>query len=173
MLSIANEKKYSLGSGVLFLNQSMQELDLYGTVDAAVCALDSINHLVHPQELQRGFEKISLFLHPDGVFVFDANTVYKHQHILANETFVYESEEVYCVWQNEYHEQDHSVDIQLDFFQECRDGRYERTQEAFRERAYSDDELRSLLYAAGLEAAACYDSDSFSPPHPESQRVSC
>ncbi len=171
MLGIANEKKYEFASNVLFLNQSMQELDLYGTVDAAVCALDSVNHLVQPEELQKGFEKISLFLHPDGVFVFDVNTIYKHRHILANETFVLECEEVYCVWQNEYHEQDHIVDIQLDFFRECRDGRYERTQELFCERAYSDDEMRTLLAAAGLKVIACYDSDSFLPPGPESQRV--
>ena len=30
---------------LLFLCQPMQELDMYGTIDAAVCALDSINHI--------------------------------------------------------------------------------------------------------------------------------
>lgn len=171
MLGIANEKRYEFGSRVLFLNQSMQELDLYGTVDAAICALDSVNHIIEPEELTQGFRRIALFLDPDGIFIFDANTIYKHQHILGNETFVYDCEDVYCVWQNEYHEQNHVVDIQLDFFGECEDGRYDRAQELFCERAYSDEEMRTMLLAAGLQVIACYDSDSFSPPRPDSQRV--
>ena len=28
------------------------------------------------------------------------NTLYKHQVILGNETYVYDTEHVYCVWQN-------------------------------------------------------------------------
>lgn len=171
MLGIANEKRYELGSQALFLNQSMQELDLYGTVDAAVCALDSINHITDTDELIKGFQKVSLFLHPDGVFVFDVNTIYKHEHVLANETYVYECEDIFCVWQNEYHEKNHLVDIQLDFFSECEDGRYVRTQETFCERAYSDEEICSMLKAAGLTVVARYDSDSFLSPRTDSQRV--
>ena len=33
---------------LLFLCQPMQELDMYGTLDAAVCALDSLNHCHRP-----------------------------------------------------------------------------------------------------------------------------
>lgn len=171
MLAIANEKRYECHSKALFLNQSMQQLDLYGTVDAAVCALDSINHITDREELVKGFEKISLFLHPEGVFVFDVNTIFKHEHILANETFVYECEDVYCVWQNEYQSDTRCVDIYLDFFIECKDGRYERQEESFSERAYSDAELREMLKAVGLQVVACYDSDTFEPVRPDSQRA--
>ena len=38
---------------LLFLCQPMQELDMYGTLDAAVCALDSLNHVTDPQVVQR------------------------------------------------------------------------------------------------------------------------
>lgn len=171
MLGIANEKRYEYGSKALFLNQSMQQLDLYGTVDAAVCALDSVNHITDPDELIKGFEKVALFLHPDGVFVFDVNTVYKHEHILANETFVYECDDVYCVWQNEYRPETRCVEIHLDFFEECEDGRYKRQEEAFCERAYTDEEICRILRRAGLQVVARYDSDSFDPVRPDSQRV--
>ena len=39
----------------LFLNQRMEALDLYGTVDACLCCLDSINYVTEPQTLQKAF----------------------------------------------------------------------------------------------------------------------
>ena len=31
------------------------------------------------------------------------NTLYKHQVVLGNETYVYDMDHVYCVWQNRFH----------------------------------------------------------------------
>lgn len=46
MLSEAAGKTVSPGKiPPIYLQQSMEELDLYGTVEAAVCCLDSINYL--------------------------------------------------------------------------------------------------------------------------------
>ena len=46
MLLEAREKAQTLtGVPPLFLHQSMPELDLYGTVEAAICCLDSLNYL--------------------------------------------------------------------------------------------------------------------------------
>ena len=39
----------------LFLHQSMDKLDLYGTIDACVCCLDSVNYVTSPQKLERAF----------------------------------------------------------------------------------------------------------------------
>ena len=49
MLSLAQEKKLSENFDALFLCQKMEELDLFGTVDAAVCTLDRAD----PQPLGR------------------------------------------------------------------------------------------------------------------------
>lgn len=38
---------------ILFLCQPMEELDMYGTIDAAVCALDSINHVTDEKRCRR------------------------------------------------------------------------------------------------------------------------
>lgn len=80
---------------LLFLCQPMQELDMYGTLDAAVCALDSLNHVTDPQVVQRIFDRVSLFLNPGAVFVFDVNSVYKHREVLGNNVFVFDREDVY------------------------------------------------------------------------------
>ena len=42
MLCEAQNKMYDSGINMLFLCQSMTELDLFGTIDAAVCTLDSL-----------------------------------------------------------------------------------------------------------------------------------
>ena len=47
------------------------------------------------------FERVNTFLFPGGIFVFDVNTPYKHAQVLKDQTFVYETDSVYCVWQNE------------------------------------------------------------------------
>ena len=36
----------------LLLNQRMEELDLYGAVDACLCCLDSVNYVTEPEALQ-------------------------------------------------------------------------------------------------------------------------
>ena len=58
----------------LLLNQRMEELDLYGAVDACLCCLDSVNYVTEPEALQTAFERVHTFLNLDGLFVFDINT---------------------------------------------------------------------------------------------------
>ena len=98
MLSVARQKAAESGLDLLFLCQKMQKLDLYGTVDTVICALDSINHLTLEKDVQAAFDRVSLFLNPGGWFLFDVNTVYKHRYVLADNVFLYDTDEVYCVW---------------------------------------------------------------------------
>ena len=97
MLSVAMDKAYDEDLQILFLCQQMEQLDLYGTIDTCVCTLDSLNHITDPEQLQKVFDRVALFMNPDGTFVFDVNTVYKHQQILSNNTFVYDTDSVFCV----------------------------------------------------------------------------
>ena len=55
MLTMARQKADMTGQQILFLQQFMQELDLYMRVDACVCALDSLNHLADADELANVF----------------------------------------------------------------------------------------------------------------------
>ena len=169
MLSEAMNKKILSGQDIVYLCQDMQDLDLYGTVDAAVCTLDSLNHVNDLTMLQKILNRVSLFLNPDGVFVFDVNTVYKHRQVLGNNTFVYDCEDVYCVWQNTL-ETDERVKIHLDIFEQSGDG-YSRSEEEFCETAYSDSVLRAMLKRAGLMVTACYDDYTEALPGEKTQRV--
>ena len=63
MLSEASEKAAETeGIPPIFLCQSMEKLDLYGTIDACVCCLDSVNYFTDLRELKEVFARVSLFL---------------------------------------------------------------------------------------------------------------
>lgn len=168
MLSIAVQKNTE--GKILFLCQEMQRLDLYGTVDVTISALDSINHVTDTKQLQRIFNRVSLFTNPGGLFIFDANSIYKHQNILGDHTFVYDYDDVYCVWQNAYNPNNHMIEINLDFF-ERENNCYYRQSESFFERAYSVQELETMLVAAGFEVLEVLEGDTFRPPQEDTQRL--
>lgn len=170
MLNAAREKAYENEQQILLLNQSMDEIDLYGTVDCAVCVLDSINHLGNAAQVRRTFEKVSLFMNRGGAFAFDVNTLYKHKNVLGDNAFVYDLDELYCVWQNSYNEADSSVDISLDFFEE-EDGVYYRSGESFTERAYELSDIAAWLEEAGFEVVGIYDDMTTQDAHSETERA--
>lgn len=155
----------------LWLCQDMRELDLYGTSDAAVCTLDSLNHLCRTADVRRVFERARLFVEPGALFIFDVNTPYKHREVLADRSFVFEENGVFCTWRTEYAPREQRVTMILDFFEEGEDGRYERYVDIVRERAYSERTLRRLLAETGWETVAVYGDMTDEPPTDTCERM--
>ena len=170
MLSVAREKTADEGLDILYLCQSAEELDLYGTVDGAVCCMDSINHITDMETLETALKKVSLFLEPERLFIFDVNTLYKQEKILANNTFVLDEEDVYCVWQNEFDSDNKITNISLDFFTK-EDDIYVRSGEEFSEKAYTNEELAYLLEKAGFKIEAVFGDMTQNPPTDTEERV--
>ncbi|MBR6567992.1 MAG: class I SAM-dependent methyltransferase [Clostridia bacterium] len=160
MLSQAQEKKMEEGADIIFLCQKMEELDLFGTINAAVSTLDSINHVTDEEKLKEIFRRVSLFMEDEGIFVFDVNTPYKHRKILGDNTFVYDMEDVYCVWQNSTDES-LLTQVSLDIFErdtECdEDDVYYRYSEEFCEKGYCLDKIKEYLEDNKFEVLAVYE----------------
>lgn len=171
MLAQAAAKSAGLDPPILYLCQEMEGLDLYGTVDTTLCILDSLNHLPGRDSLRRVFHRVWLFTEPGGLFLFDMNTPFKHTKILGDSTFVRETEEVYCVWQNTLDRRDDSVGIDLDLFVREKSGRYARYQESFREYAYPTGEVCELLEQEGFQLLGTQGDYTDGPPGPDEQRV--
>ncbi len=149
MLMEAQNKAYDNEQSIMFLCQRMEETDLYGTVRAVVCSLDSINHLSDVDTVRKTFDTLKNFVDDKGIMVFDVNTLYKHQNVLGNNTFVYDEKNVFCVWQNHLLQDERTVNINLDFF--CKNGElYERFNENFNETAFTDEEITSAVESAGF-----------------------
>ncbi|NMP37137.1 MAG: class I SAM-dependent methyltransferase [Clostridiales bacterium] len=171
MLCEAQAKLSSQEPPPLLLCQLMQNLDLYGTVDAAVCALDSINHLPSLSDVRKTFSRLSLFVRPGGIFIFDANTIYKHREILGNNTFVYDLDDIYCVWQNTLLDDTVSVGIDIDIFARESGQKYARYCEAFTETAYTPEELECALCDNGFEVLSICGENTRSAPVEDTQRM--
>lgn len=169
MLAAAMEKSGSVeGIPPIFLHQSMPELDLYGTVDAAICCLDSLNYLTQPKDVQRTFDRLRLFVAPGGVLVFDINTVEKLR-ALDGQVFLDETEDTYCVWRPEYHRG--LCTYYMDLFRLQSDGSWDRTLEIHKERAYTVEELTEWLQQAGFGEIRTYGDMKMRRPAKNEQRI--
>lgn len=169
MLSIASSKPNS--GKVQFICQSMTETDLYGAVDIAVSTLDSINHLDSAEDIAECFGRTAQNMNAGGLFLFDVNTIYKHRHILADNTFIYDVEGVYCAWSNTYDPEDDSVGIELDLFYENEDGSYDRGYESFREIALPQEDISAMLEQAGFEVLCVYEYLTMKSPTEQSEKL--
>ena len=173
MLSCAMDKKFESGLPIQYLCQDMTELDMFGTIDVTLCALDSLNHLVSLEDIRKTFERVSLFCEPGGLFIFDVNTPYKHRNILGNNTFVYDLEDVYCVWQNSFAEDspDCRVDISLDIFEKNENGFFTRYTDELSEIAFPREIIEKAVADSGMTLEAVYDFDSPEPPRKDSEKL--
>lgn len=171
MLNIAREKAVIAGQDILFLNQDMTEFELYGTVDAVVCALDGVNYLTENGQLEQLFQLTENYLNPNGIMIFDINTEYKLKDILGGKTFVNEENGIYYVWQNFYEDSTNICQFVLNFFQKQEDGSYLRFDEFQEERAYTETEIRCLAERSGLEFLGCFSPFSFLPPTKQEERI--
>ncbi len=166
---------------ILYLNQDMREFELYGTVGATVCCLDSINYLLCEDDVSRTFSLVHNYLDPDGLFLFDVNTPYKFENIYSDNAYILEDEiveewdgesesyAVYCGWQNLYNKESGICDFYLSLFEE-RDGGYIRSDEHQQERCYTKETLLSLLDKNGFEVLGVFGDYEFSEPEKDCER---
>lgn len=169
MLAAARSKADTVGADILFLNQDITKLDLYGTLTLTVCMQDSLNHLKNEREVAGAIRRIALFTEPSGLFAFDLNTEYKQREILGENTFVLESDDCVCVWRNECSDRG-DVKSSLSIFTPRPDGAYSRTDAEITERYYSDAFIEKTLKAAGFKLLRVVDGESYSDVCGETQR---
>ena len=116
MLEIALDKRVESGKDILYLLQDMREFELYGTVRAVVSVCDSVNYITEESELEEVFRLVNNYLDPGGIFVFDFNTEYKYQKILADNVFAEDRDECSFIWDNYYDEEDRINEYELSLF---------------------------------------------------------
>ena len=171
MLSAAREKtEGKAGIPPVFLNQSMPELDLYGTVDGAVCCLDSLNYLTSPRDLRRTLGRLRLFIQPGGVLIFDINTPYKLQG-LDGQVFLDEREDVYCVWRTEVEKRSRICTYYMDLFTREQGDTWRRSFEYHRQRAYEVEELKGYLQEAGFTNIRTFGDCRMRAPREREERI--
>ncbi len=152
----------------LFLNQALQELDLYGTVQAAVCSMDGLNYLPE-EDLREALRRLRLFVEPGGVLLFDLNTPEKFR-AMDGETYAEETEDAFCVWRAELEEDGLSCVYGMDIF--LREGKlWRREQEEHVEYVYPPEKIVTLVEEAGFPRPRVYAGLPLAPARGEEDRL--
>ncbi|MEG0566273.1 MAG: class I SAM-dependent methyltransferase [Hungatella sp.] len=171
MLQIAMQKRAESGSNILYLLQDMREFELYGTVKAVVSICDSINYLTDYADLVTVFRLVNNYLDPQGIFIFDLNTIYKYQEILRDHTFAENRDDCSFIWDNDYEEASMINAYDLALFIQEQEGLYRRYEETHFQKAYSVPTVIHALEEAGMKFMAVYDAFTKNSPKEDSERI--
>lgn len=172
MLNIALQKKEKSGIDILYLNQDMREFELYGTVRAMISVCDSVNYLTSLEELTEMFRLANNYLDPQGVFIFDFNTVHKYRDIIADNVIAENREKCSFIWENFYYEEEQMNEYDLTIFVNDEEtGLYRKFEETHYQRGYTLEEVKACLKKAGLTYRTSYDAYTEQPPTEESERI--
>ena len=158
MLMQAQAKAAALPEGStppLLLCQRADALDLYGTVDAAICSLDGMNYL-SPDELAETLRRLHLFVRPGGLILFDVRTLESFR-ALDGSTFVDETEDVLCLWRADFDAESGVMRYGMDLF-ERQGGLWRREREEHIEYAHTLPRLEQTLAAAGFDRVTVHEN---------------
>ena len=169
MLTAAAQKAASEENPPIFACQMLQELQLPRGVDLAVCALDSLDYILDPNDCAEAIRRVYKALNPGGIFIFDVNTPEKLR-AMDGQVFLDEDDDVYCVWRGEFDEQTNICSYGMDLFQRRGDA-WHRSFEEHREYAYSENQLRGYLKAAGFTNVEVYADRCIEKPREGEQRI--
>lgn len=171
MLQIAMDKRAASGRDILYLLQDMRDFELYGTVAAVVSICDCMNYILEYDDLVEVFSLVNNYLDPEGIFIFDLNTIYKYENVLGESTIAEDREESSFIWEN-YYDQDTMVnEYDLALFIRMEDDLYRKYVETHYQKAYSLDTVKRALSEAGMDFVAAYDAFTENPIREDSERI--
>ena len=171
MLAEAMEKRVESGQDILYLLQDMQEFELYGTVRAVVSVCDSLNYITEREELLQVFRLVNNYLDPEGIFLFDMNTVHKYRDLMGDTTIAENREEGSFIWENYFDEASAVNEYDLTLYIREDGATYRRFEEVHYQRAYDLKTIDRLLADAGMELLAAYDAFTKEPVKEDSERI--
>lgn len=169
MLAVLRDKadQLEISNDLLLLRQNLLELDLYGTIRAAVSTFDTYSHIGPWANFEKAIRRAAFFMEKGGVFVFDLNTPYKNREILGEQLYTFDGPDASCRWQNHYDSTAGAVDITIDIHYKDTN---EDFHEEFKEYSYELEQVTAALEKYGFVVQSVEDGESFGPLTPESQR---
>ncbi len=178
MLQIAIDKRDSAGLDILYLLQDMRTFELYGTVGAVISVCDSVNYLLEEEEIVQTFRLVNNYLFPQGLFIFDFNTVYKYAQVIGDATIAENREDCSFIWDNYYHEEEQINEYDLTVFvkepadmEQADHALYRRFQETHYQRGYELEQMKDCLRRAGMVFVEAVDADTHEAVNDVSERI--
>ena len=164
MLSEARAKAIESGQGgILFLEQDICDMELYGTVGAFISTADSVNYITDKRLLRRMLQRVGNYLAPGGLFIFDVNTAHKLSVDIGNGFFYNITDDTCYLWKSSHRRASATSAFDLTLFTR-EGGLWRRHDEIHRQRAYSREDFEAAIRGTGLEIAGCYGFMGFRRP---------
>ncbi|MDF1543934.1 MAG: class I SAM-dependent methyltransferase [bacterium] len=139
--------------------------------DLITCFYDSLNYLLTQRDLKRAFKSVHSHLKEGGWFVFDMNTLIALRTLWDGQVYAGEKEGIAWIWRNEYDAKKERAHVHATFFEEQRNGKWERFEEVHTERAYSNPLLKKLLREVGFAVKGYYRCYQFASVARDTYRI--
>jgi len=150
-------------------------------VGAVISVCDSLNYLLEEEDLVRTFRLVNNYLYPQGLFIFDFNTVYKYAEVIGDATIAENREDCSFIWENYYHEAEEINEYDLTIFvsgkrsgADAEQGDslwFRRFQEVHYQRGYRLEQMQAFLARAGLIFVEAIDADTHGEVTARSERI--
>ena len=171
MLQMAMNKRAASGQDILYLLQDMREFELYGTVRAVICLCDSLNYLLEEDDLLTTFKLVNNYLDPNGLFIFDFNTVYKYETVIGDSTIAENREDCSFIWENYYTAEDQINEYDLTIFVKQQKDLFRKFTETHLQRGYTLETMKRLVEQSGLIFVEALDADTHGSVTETSERI--
>jgi len=166
MIEVARQKAARKGYPIRYETMDACTFELGRTFGAALSFFDSLNNILDPERFLQALRRVHAHLEPGGAFVFDLNTAYAFEQRLFDQRNLRPSARLRYDWVGDYDPQTRVITVHMTFW---KDG--EEFREVHRQRAYTDDEVRSMLEEAGFVDVRGYTSYTLDPIRRKSDRV--
>lgn len=171
MLTIAAAKAKSHGLSLTFLKQDMRALRTHRLADALVCGCDGVNYLRDDHSLKAFFASAHAALKPGGVLAFDISSYDKLSRVLGNAPQILREEDICYIWENAFDSKTSLLHLSLSIFVKDKNGCYQRIEEEQTQRAYTKDDVQTVLSETGFGSIQCFGNFTLNKPAKNAQRL--
>lgn len=159
MIALARKRANKEGVDVIFKVEDMRSLPFQREFDLVTCFFDSLNYMLTVKDLHSAFTGAYRALRPDGLFIFDMNTIYGLSvDWMRKETYIQnEADDFIEIHRQSYDYENQVATMDITAFTQ-RGGCWERMDETHRERGYPIADIQFLLNETGFTILGMFGS---------------
>ncbi len=170
MIDVAMHKAEESGAPINFYAQDASRLHVSGKFDLVVSLFDSLNYILDPSALSQAFQRVSKYLNPSGLFIFDMNTEYALAAGFFDQDNIGSKAHVHYKWHSNYDLATRICSIDMDFVHHHVSGD-RKIHIMHHQRAYDIEEIVGMLIESGVQVLAVYKAYTFQTASPSCDRV--
>ena len=114
---------------------------------------------------------VNNYLYPQGIFIFDFNTVHKYRDVIGDATIAENREDCSFIWENYYHEEEAVNEDDLTIFRKTENGLFERSVETHYQRGYTLPQMQAFVEKSGMKFITAVDADTHEAVTDDSERI--